>query len=230
MLRRVDATDSQQPAAYAPTSRRPIADSFRATARAAVRGCVRHGVSADAVSYASIVASAGAGGMFLVSGRAPWLLLVAPGLCYARLWFNMLDGMVAIAAGTASRRGEILNELPDRLSDVLVFAGVAHSGLAHPAAGWGAAVAALLTAYVGTLGQAVAGRREYGGAMSKPWRMVTLQLGAAVAFGLIARRGSSVFPGGWTALDATCGIVMIGCVQTCAVRLRATLRLLRGTS
>ena len=97
---------------------------------------MRRGVSADAVSYASVVASAGAGGMFLVSGRVPWLLLVAPGLCLARLWFNMLDGMVAIAAGTASRRGEILNELPDRVSDVLVFAGVAHSGLAHPAAGW----------------------------------------------------------------------------------------------
>jgi len=41
----------------------------------------------------------------------------------------MLDGMVAVAANKASRRGEILNDLPDRISDVIIFAGFAHSGL-----------------------------------------------------------------------------------------------------
>ena len=74
----------------------------------------------------------------------------------------MLDGMVALASGAASPRGEILNDLPDRVSDVLIFAGVAHSGLCNPFVAYWAAIFALLTAYVGTLGQAVAGRREFG--------------------------------------------------------------------
>src|ERR1700712_2285355 len=93
----------------------------------------------------------------------------------------MLDGMVALASGKASRRGEILNELPDRLSDVLIFAGVAHSGFAHQAMGYWAGIFALFTAYVGIFGQAVGARREFAGVMSKPWRMVALHLGAWLA-------------------------------------------------
>ena len=92
----------------------------------------------------------------------------------------MLDGMVAVAANKASRRGEILNDLPDRISDVIIFAGVAHSGLMNPIFGYWAAILAVLTAYVGLFGQALGVRREFGGVMSKPWRMVTLHIGEAV--------------------------------------------------
>ena len=42
---------------------------------------------------------------------------------------------------TASPRGEIFNELPDRLSDILIFIGVAHSGWCHPLMGYWAAIA-----------------------------------------------------------------------------------------
>ena len=111
---------------YQPVSRRPIADMFRMTAHAAVRLCVRWGIHPDAISYASIVAAALAAACFWQAGRYPWLLLVGPLFCYVRLWMNMLDGMVALAAGKASPRGEILNDLPDRISDVLFFVGVAH--------------------------------------------------------------------------------------------------------
>ena len=79
---------------------------------------------------------------------------------------------MAFAAGKASWRGEILNDLPDRISDVIIFAGVAHSGWTHAALGYWAAICALLTAYVGVFGQAIGGRREFGGWMSKPWRRV----------------------------------------------------------
>ena len=48
----------------------------------------------------------------------------------------MLDGMVAIASGKASVRGEILNDLPDRVSDVIIFVGVAESGLMNPRIGY----------------------------------------------------------------------------------------------
>jgi len=164
--------------AYRPTSRRPIADTFRRTANGAVRLCLRWDVHPDTISYASIVVSATAAVCFWQAGMHPWLLLIAPGLCYIRLWFNMLDGMVALASGKASPRGEILNELPDRVSDVVIFVGVAHSGLNSPLGGYWCAILALLTAYVGVLGQAVGVRREFSGVMSKPWRMVVLHAGA----------------------------------------------------
>src|SRR3954452_7327280 len=76
---------------YRPTSRRPIADAFRATAASTVRVCVRWGVHPDVVSYSSIAAAAIAAASFFVSSRWVWLLLVAPLFCYVRLWLNMLD-------------------------------------------------------------------------------------------------------------------------------------------
>jgi phosphatidylglycerophosphate synthase len=132
----------------------------------------------------------------------------------------MLDGLVALAAGKASRRGEILNDLPDRVSDVLIFTAVAHSGLCAPASGYWAAIFALLTAYVGTLGQAVGARREFGGIMSKPWRMVALHAGAWATLALLWWGGGNIRRGGMSVLDWTCLLIVIGCVQTIAVRLK----------
>src|SRR4029077_4386430 len=139
-------------------------------ARLATALCVRFKIHPDAISYASVVAAAIAAVCFWKSGSRPWLLFVGPLFCYLRLWFNMLDGMVALASGKASWRGEILNDLPDRISDVLIFAGVAHSGLNAVDSGYWAAILALLTAYVGLFGQAVGVQREFSGLMSKPWR------------------------------------------------------------
>src|SRR5438132_13396301 len=96
---------------YQPLSRRPIADIFRRTAHGTVRLCVRLGIHPNTVSYASIVAAAGAGLCFWQAASLPALLIPAVGFCYLRLWSNMLDGMVALASGKASRAGEIVNEL-----------------------------------------------------------------------------------------------------------------------
>jgi len=213
---------------YQPTSRRPIADPFRATAHGAVQWCVRWGVHPDAVSYFSMVAASGAAVCFWQAVAHPWLLILGPALCYLRLWCNMLDGMVALASGKASLRGEILNDLPDRFSDVVIFVGVAHSGLCAVASGYWAALLAVLTAYVGTLGQAVGARREFSGIMAKPWRMVTLHVGAWIALALLwSGKGIARF-GGLTALDWTCLVVIAGCVQTVWVRLARIMAALRN--
>ena len=207
---------------YEPLSRRPIADLFRTTARPAVMLCVRCGMEADWISYSSIAVSAAAGVCFWKAAAWPWLLIGGPLLCYLRLWLNMLDGMVALATGSASRRGEILNDLPDRISDILIFVGAARSGLAKPDLGYAAAIFALLTAYVGVLGQAVGTRRQYGGIMSKPWRMVVLHAGAWAEFIGIDFFHRTICLSSLTWLDYACAVVILGCVQTIAVRLRRT--------
>jgi len=212
---------------YQPTSRRPISDTFRATAHWAVRLCLRFKIHPDAISYASIVAAALAAVCFWQAGQHPWLLLAGPAFCYLRLWCNMLDGMVALASGKASWRGEILNDLPDRISDVLIFVGVAHSGLNVVISGYWAAIFALLTAYVGLFGQAVGVQREFSGLMSKPWRMVTLHIGAWITLGLIWWRDGVIRCGPLTVLDWTCVVIVAGCLQTIWVRLSRIMRSLR---
>lgn len=237
--------------AYQPESRRPIAGVFRKTARASVRFCVSRGIHPDAISYLSIVAAAGAGLLYWRSGGTPWLLVPAAILTYLRLWLNMLDGMVAVEAGLAGRRGELVNDLPDRVSDVLIFAGAAHSGWCHPATGYWAAILALMTAYVGISGQAVGVGRRYEGIMSKPWRMVLLHIGAWITLGLVlsgeggaafATPGASIagsgvggaaapraLPGGLTVLDLTHLLIVAGCLLTIRTRLASILRRLRET-
>jgi phosphatidylglycerophosphate synthase len=191
---------------------------------------VRHGIHPDTISYLSVAAALAAAICFWKSGQIRWLLIVGPLFCYLRLWFNMLDGMVAVAAGKASTRGEIINDLPDRVSDIIIFVGVAHSGLVNPIFGYWAAICAVLTAYVGLFGQALGVQREFGGIMSKPWRMVALHIGAWLEFvvcrscprsdGLAVASDASISISGFTILDWTCLVVIAGCIQTMVVRLK----------
>lgn len=213
---------------YQPSWRRPIAQAFRRTAQAPVQWCVRLGIHPNLISYSSIVASAAAGVCFWQASAVPGLLIAAVGCCYVRLWLNMLDGMVALSSGKASRTGEIANELPDRISDVLIFVGVAHSGLCHPLSGYWVAIFALLVAYVGTLGQAVGVQREFSGLMAKPWRMVALHVGSWITLGLLWSGAGDVRYLGLTFLDWTCLVIIAGCLQTIVLRLSRIVRALRN--
>jgi phosphatidylglycerophosphate synthase len=215
---------------YQPTSRRPIAQVFRRTAGAAVAWCVRNGIHPNLVSYSSIAASALAALCFWQAGVFPWLLIPAVGLCYVRLWLNMLDGMVALAGGTASLTGEIANELPDRISDALVFVGAGYSGLCAPSGGYWAAIFSLFVAYVGTMGQALGVGRQFGGVMSKPWRMVTLHAGAWITLGLLWWGNARIRYGGLTVLDYTFVVIVLGCIQTVWLRLCRIVRALEAKS
>jgi len=116
------------------------------------------------------------------------MLLIAAGSIQLRLLCNMLDGMLAVEGGLQTRSGTIFNELPDRLSDaaILVTAGYAVMDLPWaPELGWGAALLAVLTAYVRTLGRSAGAREDFSGPMAKQQRMMTLTaaclLGAILA-------------------------------------------------
>ena len=122
----------------------------------------------------------------------------------------------------------MLNDLPDRVSDVLIFVGAAHSGWMHPLFGYWAALLSLGTAYVGMLGQAVGAQREFSGWMSKPWRMGALGLGGWLTYALFRWNNGDATIGQWRVLDLTCLLVIAGCLQTSAQRLGRILRALKA--
>ena len=142
----------------------------------------------------------------------------------------MLDGMVALASGKASLRGELLNDLPDRFSDIFIFVGVAHSGLCNPFIAYWVAIFALLVAYVGMFGLALGVQREFSGLMAKPWRMVMLHIGAWITLGLIWLGGGNHHFFGLSILDWTDLLIIAGCVQTLWIRLIRIVRSLRQKS
>jgi phosphatidylglycerophosphate synthase len=211
--------------AYEPSSRRPIAGMFRATARGAVNVAVRAGIHPDVFSYASIVAAGAAGVLFWQSARHPKYLFLGVAFAFLRLWLNMFDGMVAVAAGKASKKGEIINDLPDRVSDVVIFIGMAHSGWCHRLPAYWVAIMALLVAYVGLFGQAVGVQREFSGIMSKPWRIVVLSI-AAVATSIMVHLDRPYWFGSWLFLDWANFLIIAGCAQTIVVRLMRIFRAL----
>jgi phosphatidylglycerophosphate synthase len=133
--------------------------------------------------------------------------------------------MVAVAAGKASKKGEIINDLPDRLSDIIIFIGMAHSTWCHRLPGYWVAIMALLVAYVGLFGQAVGVQREFGGWMSKPWRIVLLSI-AAIITSIQIHREAPYWFGGYLLIDWAHVAIIIGCVQTIIVRLSRIFRAL----
>jgi len=138
---------------------------------------------------ASIACALVAAGAFVMVPTTPGagrvaLLLVAAASIQLRLLCNLLDGMLAVEEGLKSATGEIYNEIPDRVADVLILAGAgcAICDLAYGVMlGWAAAVLAVFTAYVRLLGGSLGVTQSFMGPMAKQHRMFTLTLVTLVA-------------------------------------------------
>jgi phosphatidylglycerophosphate synthase len=141
------------------------------------------------VSICSVVFALAAWGAFClapaVSPRARTAaLLFAAAAIQLRLLCNLLDGMLAVEEGFKTSTGDIYNDLPDRVADVLILTGAGYSipFLAGGVMlGWAAAAAALFTAYVRLLGGSLGVTQHFIGPMAKQHRMFTLTLATLVA-------------------------------------------------
>jgi CDP-diacylglycerol--glycerol-3-phosphate 3-phosphatidyltransferase len=87
--------------------------------RPAAQACIALGVTANAVSWASLALAAAAGGSLALGHFGLGAVLsVASSVCDA------LDGMIARQTGTASDAGEVLDAAVDRYAELLFFGGV----------------------------------------------------------------------------------------------------------
>jgi CDP-diacylglycerol--glycerol-3-phosphate 3-phosphatidyltransferase len=88
--------------------------------RPVARACIALGVSANVVSWTSLVLAAAAGGSLAFGhfGVGAWLS-VTSSMCDA------LDGLVARETGTASDSGEVLDATVDRYAELFFLGGVA---------------------------------------------------------------------------------------------------------
>src|SRR5512143_2872855 len=157
----------------------------------------RHQVGANALTLAAIVLAALGGGLLAISPQMPGGLWLVPVCLLGRLLLNVLDGQVARATATAHPAGELFNEFADRVSDLLIFGGLAWASAST--LGWATISLILLSSYVDMLGKSLTGRRTYAGLMAKGDRMIWLSLCAlAVAAGL----GAAVWSVCWVVLAA----------------------------
>lgn len=155
-----------QAAAEERTMRREIPQRSTSWARAAAATVGRTGITPNMISSASVVVAALGCAALVGSGWAVYLhddglrailLIIAALMAPLRLLLNMLDGMVAVEGGKRSPVGDLFNEVPDRLADLLFLAGAGYAAAAIHGGitiGWVAASLAVLTAYVRSLGAA----------------------------------------------------------------------------
>lgn len=203
---------------YKLEDRRPIKEIFRKMAYQVTDICVALGIKANWISYASVFFAALTGLLLFLSPRAAWLLLLAPWFGMLRLYCNMLDGMVAVKAGEASSTGEVINELPDRVSDALVYVGIAHTPWANTLLAYWAMFGMLFVAYVGVLGKAVGAKRQYGGIMPKPVRMYFIVLFCTLQFFIARSPDNPQVIWGLSVIDIGLILVLVGLLETAASR------------
>jgi CDP-diacylglycerol--glycerol-3-phosphate 3-phosphatidyltransferase len=149
---------------------------------------VAHNVSPDVFTAAGVVA-AGAAGVTIALG---WWPLAAVFLAL-RLAGANLDGAVARARGVSRPWGFVVNEIGDRTSDLLTFAGLAvFAARQHgPSFQWlswsviqvlAAALAATLPTFASLAAAAAGATRRNGGPLGKTERCLFIVLATAIPF------------------------------------------------
>lgn len=137
---------------------------------------VRHHVHPDLVTLSGVACSGLLGSVLAMTGRWSLLALAVAPLAIGRLAANALDGLVARRAGLARPWGEVFNEGSDRLSDALIFVGLAINSRVIPPLTWGALTLTLLSSYLGIAGKAAGGNRHTGGFLAKADRMIYMAI------------------------------------------------------
>lgn len=173
------------------TRRRSLATREAAWSIAIARSLAHRGISPNAVSVLSVAFAIAAGAALAVGPAAVLVprvatLLIAAACVQLRLLCNLLDGMLAVEEKLKTPTGDLFNELPDRIADVVILVGAGYAVRDEPSGlvlGWSAAVAALFTAYVRVLGGSLGLTQHFVGPMAKQHRMFTITLVTIVAAG-----------------------------------------------
>jgi phosphatidylglycerophosphate synthase len=199
--------------------RRPIRSRDARWAKATASYLARLGVRPNQISLAS-VGAAGVGAISLGIFPQPWSAIACVCGIQLRLLCNLLDGMVAVEHGEGSPLGTLYNDLPDRVSDSLLFIALGYaSGI--PWIGWLGALSAALTAYIRVFGAALGFAQDFRGPMAKQHRMGVLTGGCLISIieHFVVRTNFS--------LAIASGLIAGGSLLTCWTRTEALARKVR---
>lgn len=164
---------------------------FQALLRPLTRWLAGAGVTANQVTVFAALLSAAAGLVLCLRPAAGWPLLLIPGVLFARMALNAIDGMLAREHGQKSRLGAVLNELGDVVADAALYLPLAAVPGVSPPLVVAIVLLAVIAEMAGVVGVQIGASRRYDGPMGKSDR--------AFVFGLLALLlGLGVAPGRWT--------------------------------
>jgi CDP-diacylglycerol--glycerol-3-phosphate 3-phosphatidyltransferase len=124
------------------------------------------GITANLLTWSAILLSLGTGALIYFYPNR-FALMVLPLSLFIRMALNALDGMMARTYNMQSKKGEILNELGDVVSDFIMYFPIGVLFNLKSSLLLAFLFLSLINEYAGILGKAISGERRYEGPMGK---------------------------------------------------------------
>lgn len=138
---------------------------------------IRIGLTPNFLTVASFIVAGAAGIVYYFGNVAIGTLLV-----FFNALFDSLDGALARALNTQSKRGDFLDHAVDRYADIFIITGIFAGGMAPWWIGVFALTGVLMASYLGTQAQAVGVGRYYGGLLGRADRLVLILIAGLLDF------------------------------------------------
>ncbi|KFF24084.1 CDP-alcohol phosphatidyltransferase family protein [Chryseobacterium vrystaatense] len=141
-------------------------------------------ITANQITVSSILLSVVIGVLFWNADESRWFFLSLPIGLLLRMALNALDGMMARKFNQTSKLGEVLNEVGDIVSDVIIFFPLLKFQPESLYLIIIFIVLSIINEFAGLIGKAIGKERRYDGPMGKSDRALILGVyGLAVFFG-----------------------------------------------
>ncbi|PKH22448.1 hypothetical protein CIG19_13870 [Enterobacterales bacterium CwR94] len=158
-----------------------IKPRFQALLRPLLKTFYHAGITANHITLSALFLSVATGTVLFIFPE-PAGFLILPFVLFIRMALNAIDGLLAREFNQQSRLGALLNEVGDVVSDVFLYLPFALLIGSSPALVVAVVMLAILTEFLGVLGQTLNGQRDYSGPMGKSDRAAVFGLWAVIIF------------------------------------------------
>ncbi len=142
----------------------------------------KRGISANQITYSSIFLSLLIGVAFWFAESNKILFLALPIGLLTRMALNALDGMMARTYNQQSKKGEILNELGDIISDLFIYFPLLKFENDNIYLVVIFICLSIINEFAGVLGKIISGERRYDGPMGKSDRAFVIGIYGILMF------------------------------------------------
>lgn len=178
-------------------------------------------VTANQITLWACVLSLVIGILFWFAGDVgTWLYLCLPVGLLIRMALNALDGMMARCYNQITRKGELLNEVGDVVSDTIIYFPLLKY---HPESLYfivAFIALSIINEYAGVMGKVLSAERRYDGPMGKSDRAFVLSLYGVVCLFGINLSGYSVY---------IFGVIDLLLVLSTWIRIKKTLKVTKNS-
>ena len=162
---------------------------FQQLLRPLVGGLHARGVTANQVTVAALVLSCAIGAAFWYADHERLLFLALPVGLMLRMALNAIDGMIARTYQQQSKLGEVLNELGDVVSDLVIYVPLIKHFPAQTLIVMIFLLLCPINEFAGFMGRVIGTGRRYDGPMGKSDRALVFGL-----FGILWAAGVDLLP------------------------------------